>query len=197
MRILIDVDDTIELLVAAWCEELNRRYGTDVHEQDITDWDMSKFFPSLTPGELYGVLDDEELWRNVKPDPGAVKYVKRLIDDGHEIKLVTASGYVSLGLKYKYVIKEHFPYIGWGDIIVCKDKQMILGDFLIDDGVHNLIGGDRRVKKILLTRPHNASFRDGLQSNLDVIKRAKDWEEVYHIIALEVHMRNQIFNVKK
>lgn len=46
--LLIDADDTIEDLLSAWLKSLNDKYGTNVCNDEITDWDVSKFFPTLT-----------------------------------------------------------------------------------------------------------------------------------------------------
>jgi 5'(3')-deoxyribonucleotidase len=53
---------------------------------------------------------------------------------------------------------------------------MIRADYLVDDGVHNLIQGG--YKKILFTAPHN------LKCNLEKygMIRADNWKEVYDII---------------
>ena len=41
MRILIDMDDTIELLLNAWLAKVNRIYGRHVSYEDVTNWDVS------------------------------------------------------------------------------------------------------------------------------------------------------------
>lgn len=89
LTVLIDMDDTIEDLVGAWVKYLNTKYGTSVDPDDINDWNMRNFFPDITPQQLFGVLEDETLWRMVKPKPYAVEYVKKIIDDGHDVFIVT------------------------------------------------------------------------------------------------------------
>lgn len=48
LTILVDMDDTIESLASAWVDYLNARHGTTTKLTDITGWDISKAFPTLT-----------------------------------------------------------------------------------------------------------------------------------------------------
>ena len=61
-------------------------------------------------------------------------------------------------------------------MIVTGRKQMVRGDVLIDDGVHNLEGGAYR--KILFTAPHNRSY----DAEANGMTRADNWDEVVRII---------------
>ena len=51
--ICVDMDDTIVNLVPAWINWLNRKHKTNVHYEDVTDWDISKFFPTIKPTEVF------------------------------------------------------------------------------------------------------------------------------------------------
>lgn len=77
--LLIDVDDTIEDLLSAWLKSLNDKYGTNVCNDEITDWDVAKFFPTLTREQVFEPLHCDEFWETVKPKPDAVEYVKKII----------------------------------------------------------------------------------------------------------------------
>lgn len=56
LRILFDADDVAETLLEGWVRTLNERYGTTTLVEDVTDWDISKAFPTLTKQQIYGVL---------------------------------------------------------------------------------------------------------------------------------------------
>ena len=53
LTILVDMDDTIENLAEAWVAYLNARHQTSTNLSDITDWDISKAFPTLTKEQVY------------------------------------------------------------------------------------------------------------------------------------------------
>ena len=174
--ICIDMDDTIVNLLESWVKVLNQKHGTFVQVEQITDWDITKFFPMLSPNQIFEPLYQEDFWRNVKPKKDAVSYIKHLIDDGYRIYICTNSNYKTLKVKLDEVLFKHFIYFSPNDIIVTSNKQLIDADILIDDGVHNLVGGS--YKKILMDAPHNQNF-DEQKHN---IFRAKNWREIYILV---------------
>ena len=176
ITILIDIDDTIENLCEEWCNYLNKKYGCNVHYQEVTEWDISKFFPELTKEQVYEPLHTPEIWYQLKPKDEAVKYVKQLMDDGHNVYLCTSTDYRNVRPKFEGVIQKYFPYIKWSQVIIASHKQMIKADFLVDDGVHNLENGD--YIKILMTAPHNKDY----DAEGNGMYRADNWETVYKII---------------
>lgn len=174
--ILIDIDDTIEDLLGAWCKWLNEHHGTTVSPNDITEWDMTKFFPQISKEEVFEPLNKAEFWQTVKPKEGAADYVRKLMLDDFKVFLCTSSTYHSIKPKYEFIIKKYFPFVKWSDIIIASDKSMIKGDFIIDDGLHNMQGD--RLCCVLMTAPHNRDF-DTTSTN---IVRANNWKEAYEII---------------
>ena len=54
---------------------------------------------------------------------------------------------------------------------------MIRGDVLIDDGIHNLEGGD--YVKILMTAPHNRNY----DAEANGMIRVHNWEEIEEILS--------------
>ena len=176
ITVLIDVDDTIENLCEEWCNYLNRKYGTMVTYKDVTEWDMRKFFPNLTKEQVFEPLHNEEFWDLVKPKDGAVEYLKRLIDDGFKVYLCTSTDYRNVKVKFEKVIQKYFPYISWKQVIVTDKKQLINADFLVDDCVYNLEGGN--YEKILMSAPHN----QGYNAEANDMFRADTWETVYSLI---------------
>lgn len=176
LTILVDMDDCIEMLSEAWTEYLNQKHGLNVDWKEIKEWDVRKFFPELTSEEIYAPLFDEEMWKTVKPMPGAEETLYRLISQGHRVYIVTSSHYETLTAKCKHVLFRYFPFLTWDNVIVAAHKQMIRGDILIDDGPHNLIGGAYR--KVIMTMPHNESIN---ADDFDMI-RVHDWRGIYRIV---------------
>ena len=175
--ILVDMDDTIECLVQAWVEYVNEKYGTDTKSEDVLEWDISVAFPTLSREQVYDVLLEDELYKRIRPMDDAALYLKKLQDEGNEIYIVTNSVYQTIRPKMDEVLFRYFPFIGWDNVILAKNKKMIKGDFLVDDGIHNLLEGD--YKKILFTAPHNRSFDAGANGMV----RADSWEEAYSTFA--------------
>lgn len=177
LTVLIDMDDTIEMLGAAWCKYLNARHGTTVAHEDLNQWDVAKKFPSLTTEEVYAPLFEDDFWDWVKPINGAAEGIKKIIDDGHTVYIVTTSDYKTIRAKMEKVLFRYFSFLTWSDVIVTANKQIVQGDILIDDGLHNLVGG--KYEKILMTAPHNKGFN---QEEKYGIHRVNNWEEAYNLV---------------
>lgn len=172
LTILVDMDDTIEQLLKAWLDQLNERYGTSVECEDILDWDMTKAFPTLTKEQVYGITLEYDFWKRVTPIDGAVEGLKRFIDAGHTIYIVTVADYRTIESKMDNVLFKYFPFISWNNVIIISKKQLLHADVLIDDGVHNLIDGD--FKRILVDAPYNRQFNE---KEHDMI-RVHNWAEI-------------------
>lgn len=185
MRVLIDMDDTMEGLLPVWLESLNKKHGTNVTVEDVDCWDISVKFPGLTREEVFAPLFSEELWMKVKPVDGAVEYVKRIMDDGHDVYVVTASHPQTVGYKVKHVIERCFPYISLDKIIITAHKELIKGDVLIDDCPENLVMW--KYVGILMDMPHNRDFDE---TKFGVV-RAKDWESIYKDVCLFADILNK------
>lgn len=176
MRILIDMDDTLEHLSDAWVAYLNKKYHRDVIRENVNDWDISKFYPGLDKTQVFDPLLHEELWETVQPFEDAPDILLKFIEEGHEIYVVTSSTYKSLKSKLDLALFRYFPFLNNQNVIVTYNKQMIKGDVLIDDAVHNLVGGD--YVKILMDAPYNRDY----DAENNGMTRVKNWKEVYEVI---------------
>lgn len=180
MTILVDMDDTIEQLLRAWIEGVNKKYGRAAEYDDVTGWNVSAVYPGLTWEDVYSVPLDPEFWKTVEPIPGAAEGLKKLMDDGHDVFIVTATPYQSVKEKMTDLLFKYFPFLSWDQVIITTRKQMIRGDVLVDDGIHNLEGGD--YAKILMTAPHNR----GYDAEANGMIRVNNWDEILAAIeALE------------
>lgn len=177
LTILTDIDDVLNNLCSAWCEWLNKEYDTSISADDVTEWDISKFFPALSKEQVFEPLHIDSFWETVKVRLDAIKYVKKLFDEGYDIYLCTSTDYRNIKIKYELLIEKYFPYIGWNHVIVVHNKQMVKADYLIDDAPHNLEGGS--YKKLLFTAPHNKNYN----AELNGIVRVNNWREIYEIIS--------------
>lgn len=178
LTILVDMDDTISHLLKAWVEYLNERHGTTVKPDDITDWDLTIAFPTLTKEQVYAPLVEDELWDRVEPMEHAADVLKRIIDEGHTVKIVTATAYQTIRSKMENVLFKHFPFFTWKDVIITQNKQMIKGDVMVDDAPHNLENGD--YTRVLMSASHNLKYN----AEAHGMYRVSDWREVEEIVEI-------------
>jgi 5'(3')-deoxyribonucleotidase len=175
MTVLVDVDNVLEDLNSAWVDAVNKKYGTSVSPEDIASWDIEKYFNGLSRTQVFSPLHDENFWKSLEPIDGSQVYLKKLIDDGYKVLLVTSSHPDTIQYKYKFIIK-HFPYISFKDIIFTSRKQMVRGDVMIDDAPHNLEGGE--YLGLLMCSPHNKGYNAEKQGFI----RVSNWEQIYNTI---------------
>ena len=172
------MDDTIENLCEVWVDYLNEKHNLSVSIDEITDWDITKSFPTLSIKEVYAPLMDEKLWDRVDPLPDAVEFLKRLIDDGHDVLIVTASNPNMINVKLNKVLFKYFPFIPNYDVIITGYKDLIDGDVLIDDAPHNFLR--ERKLNLLMNAPHNKNY--DIDKHPYKLIRVKNWCEIYEKI---------------
>ena len=78
--------------------------------------------------------------------------------------------------KMERVLFRYFPFLSRDQVIITGNKQMIRGDVMIDDGIHNLEGGEYR--KILFTAPYNKDY----DAEANGMIRVHNWDEILRVI---------------
>ena len=177
MTIITDLDDVVINLLDAWIDWLNEKYHRTVTKQDIKQWDMSIPYEGLTDEQIYEPLNLAEFWKTVKPCSGAVKYIKKLKDEGHTVLIATATYYKNLAVKLENAVFPHFPYLSPKDIMICYHKGLIDCDILIDDYHENL--KDSKAIRMLINAPYNMECN---KSYWDFRVKSDDWEFLYTLI---------------
>lgn len=175
LTIFVDMDDVLTDLLTPWLHRLNKISSYTHTSEDINVWDMRKHYPDVSPAILYGMLDDWYFWENVKPIEGAYTYLKKIVEDGHNVKIATASSPHSFYEKVTKCLLKHFDFIPSKDVICINDKSLLRGDVLIDDYHENL----RKFQgvRILKNAPYNKDCDDVCYHF-----RADNWKIIYEIV---------------
>jgi len=155
LTILVDIDDVLLDLQPHWIGALNSTHGTNVKEEEIATWEIADFFPMLSKEEVFAPVMSNDFWATILPTEDGQWFVQQVLNDGHRIKIATASLYETLPSRMERFLKL-YHMLSWRDVTVTYDKQDIKGDMLIDDAIHNLIGGE--YSKILMNKPYNAAI---------------------------------------
>ena len=176
MVILIDMDDVIEQLLVKLVEHTNRKFRRDVTVDQVTDWNIIAAYPGMTKEQILDFMYQPGFWETVEPMPGAPEALKHFIDEGHEVFIVTATEYELVNEKMTHCLFRLFPFLSWDQVILTRRKQLIRGDVLIDDGIHNLEGG--AYKRILFSAPYNREY----DAEAHGMIRVSSWDEIVKII---------------
>lgn len=155
--IFIDFDGVIADMHPEWYRIFNRLNGTNFSEADETDWECSHIPEELKPS-WYRILNRPDLYDHVEPMPGALETLAWLTEKGVDWRIATScSSETMLLAKIEWLIRHGIAERargGWPRrLIPIREKHLLRGRLLLDDGWHNLKGFVGI--KLLFDRPHN------------------------------------------
>ena len=175
LTVLCDLDDVLFPLVPLWITEINKKYGTLVSPSGITDWDIVDFFPSLTRKQIFQPLNKASFWEKRLPTEDGLWFVDNVLDDGHELIVVTSAHYTDIEHSIRRLL-QCYDRLSYSDIVITAKKQRVIGDVLIDDAIHNLIDGS--YYPILKSMPHNTKCNEDEYG----IRRVRNLYQAYNIV---------------
>lgn len=184
--LLIDQDDVLAEYIKGVIEVFNERYQKDFKTDDCVKWDLVSIFGE----QILEIMHQPELFRHLQPVEGAIETFERLYKSGlFEMYIVTAAHPSSVEAKHEW-LKEYMPFFPQNHVIVCSVKYMIKGDYLLDDGLHNITAfKEAGGTSIIFDRAHNR------QTTIDYPRISK-WEEFEEWIINECYpeMRAHYFD---
>lgn len=149
--VLVDFTETYLRLNA----ELNKRYHV---EADITSFNFAECI--TTPEQ------DKKIWRHIERSPGMVynlplydgarDFLAALRECGRVVACTSPANPLWTAERAQFLMDK----CGFHkkDIVIASDKALVVGDYLIDDAVHNLDSWQHWGSLgILMTRPWNLS----------------------------------------
>lgn len=174
--ILCDVDEVVADLHTEWLRRYNAKYDDNLTPADITDWDISKIVKPECGRKVFNFLRMPNLYRHVQPVEGAKEGVAQLRAEGYRVVFVTSCVIGSMDQKVRWLLGHGFVRSPHSprDLVITRDKALVRGDVLIDDGPHNVAAFPGHA--ILVDRPYNRSTRAGF--------RAEGWTEIVKLVRL-------------
>ncbi|RYF66518.1 MAG: hypothetical protein EOO39_22875, partial [Cytophagaceae bacterium] len=139
--LLCDVDGVIADIHPIWLEFYNADYGDDKTVDDITCWDMHECVKPECGRGIYDYLRDPRLYNWTRPVPGALDAVRELRAMGVRVVFVSATVTAQMENKPRWLVRHQFTVELSGytaEYIPTVDKDLIHGDFLVDDCLANL-----------------------------------------------------------
>lgn len=140
MRILLDLDSTLNDLAHFWLTVYNKEYNDKLTPGDILSWDTHKYVKPECGKKIYDYLTEPNFFFQLEPLNGAQEFVSKLQNDGHEAYIVTACEMKNLGgiIQDKIEwLQEYIPSVDKKHFITTHHKYLVNGDVLVDDGPHN------------------------------------------------------------
>lgn len=183
--VLLDSDEVIANLLEHWADVYNNQYDDDLTVEEFGgEWDgISKVVKPAAKDKVYDILKEPGFFQALAPVEGAVDGTLWLVEKGFNVFVVTAYSADPEMAKGKVAwFQQHLPFITDTErLILCKHKDQILGDMLVDDSVKNLkkwhrvmcaLGRD--CHPICFAAPHNM----GAEQEPFVSTRVDNWKEL-------------------
>jgi len=170
-RILIDMDEVIADPMGEMIRWYNDQYGSEPDKaRMIGSW--VKGFPEEHQPMIMERIKAPGFFRHLPVMEDAVDVLRRL-NERYEVFIVSAAMEFPNSLKDKYDwLMEHFPFFTWKQIALTGSKDLVYGDFMIDDHVKNL--KNFKGKPYLYTSAHNLTV-----TGYDRINSWKDAADIF------------------
>jgi 5'-nucleotidase len=167
-RIIIDMDEVIADPMGEMIDWYKKTYGLDVDWDKMLVGSWLKGFPEQHQPLVRERLLSPGFFRHLPVMEDSVE-VLREMNKHFDIYIVSAAMEFPNSLKDKLEwLLEHFPFFTWKQLTLCGSKDLVYGDYMIDDHVKNL--KNFRGRAYLFTAAHN----------LDITgyERLNNWQEV-------------------
>lgn len=171
--VLVDMDEVLTNCVTEIINKTNTHYNTNYKLSDVKGWDFEKFLGKRSKSFLY----DEGFFEQLLPLDGAIEGFHKLYTQ-YNLDVVIATAIpehssFAASEKIRWV-KKYLPSFPIKNIFICDRKNMIKGDLIFDDGLHNLKSFDGI--RVCYDKPWN-------QTDENIVDhRVKNWNEFLNLI---------------
>jgi 5'(3')-deoxyribonucleotidase len=170
-RIIVDMDEVVADPMGAMIDWYKNNYQLDVDYGKMLGGSWVKGFPEQHQSMIRERINAEGFFRHLPVMADSVEVLKEM-NNRYEIFIVSAATEFPNSLKDKLEwLLEHFPFFTWKQLVLCGDKRLVSGDYMIDDHIKNLkhFSG----KKYLFTSAHNL--------DIEGYDRINNWKEAGEI----------------
>lgn len=176
MIVALDLDCVINNLMEKTLEFYNTHNNKNIQMSDLTSYN---FYDCLKKEDADGIIKlfkNKALWDSLTPINGARDGLKKLVDDGHKVYIVTATAPENFAWKIQW-IKKYFPFFNPNNVIRMMDKSLMQADVIIDDCLDQLLA-HKMCDRICLDYPWNRNITDFIYD----IRRCQNWKEILEAV---------------
>ena len=191
MKILLDMDEIIAQWVSRITQYYNEDHGTSFTLDDVKNWDVTTNFGPGSEGAIRSYMRYIELYRDLEPVEGAIVGMKKLLDAGHELRIVSSVPKCA-GISYHGKLewlRRNTPFFNLKHFIASHVKDEQMGDVLFDDGLHNIMPFVKSGRNaVVLDRPWNHDIVPAMlkynvtKSEVRLIHRVSHWNQFLTLI---------------
>jgi 5'(3')-deoxyribonucleotidase len=138
--VLIDMDGVCAEIHDYWLELYNKDYDDNLSPDQVVSWDLHKYVKEDCGLKIYEYLKEPGFFLGAPVVEGCAKSLRTLKNEGLNIILVTATPNNSPTAHYEKVkwVSRNLPFLNTKNFVSTSRKDLVRGDLLLDDAVHNL-----------------------------------------------------------
>lgn len=155
----IDCDGVLRNLLVGMCEVYNHEFGTKMKPEHVNKYDVDEIFTlckeylHMSAVEFLFDKYGSFCFRHSPMIDKAKEAIDLLHNAGHKIVIVTYQKSYENKINTLEWLQAHNIY--YDEICFTKDKNLIKGDYMIDDCIDNLNDIDSPTQPICITAPYN------------------------------------------
>lgn len=176
MIIAVDIDNVLNNLQEAVLSLFNKRNGTSYTLSDFHDYDIANDLPMDEATTMKKIYGESGLYSLVKPLPYAQDCLQKLVNDGHQVYLVTDAIPATFGEKVEW-LHHYYPFIDNAHIISMAPKWLFKADILIEDKLSTLMRCYYSYR-VCMNQPWNQNVNDWVHD----IYRCNNWNDIMSTI---------------
>lgn len=175
-KIAIDFDSTLFPTMEKVLEIYNKRHNANIELSQITMYNLHDNFETSIADELIELFVEKDVYSCLQPYKGAVRAVKALIEQGHEIYIATSTDVRNMEWKEE-LLQKYFPFIPKKNLIRIHNKALLNVDVLVEDKLDNL--KSTFADRVCFSQPWNV---DDDADYIYSIYRIHHWGEIINVI---------------
>lgn len=176
MTIAIDFDETLFTTLEKVLEIYNRRHNANLELSQIITYNLYDSFDESVADELLELFVDKRVYDSLQPYKGAIRAVKSLVEQGHEVYIATSTDVRNMEWK-EQLLQKYFPFIPKKNLIRIHNKALLNVDVLVEDKLDNLI--KTFADRVCFDQPWNL---DECADFAYSIYRIHNWGEIINVI---------------
>ena len=176
LKIAIDFDSTLFPTMEKVLDTYNKQHCASLNMSQITMYNLHDIFESDIADKLIELFVEKNTYDSLLPYKGAVKAVKNMAEQGHEIYVATNTDVRNMEWKEE-LLQKHFPFIPKNNLIRINNKALLNVDVLVEDNLDNL--KSTFADRICFDQNWN---RDADSDYVYSIYRIHNWGEIINII---------------
>lgn len=160
--VVVDVDEVLNNLMTETIYHLKESFAIGDDElslDDFTEYEVKKCVTPDVSSKMEELWADKSFWDNLIPAAGAVEAMRKLIQSGIEVFIMTACTPDIVEGRSKW-FEKYFPFIKQENIIYGYPKWLVQCDFMVEDKFTTLMRTPVWTHRVLIDKPWNSNSTD-------------------------------------